>query len=82
MLGLRLMPSPSIALVLLLLMTVQFEVVDSGPIAYAACEAACVTVFTACLAAALPIPGSQAACFAALKVGTDACIAVLIAPTP
>ncbi len=82
MLGLKLMPSLSVAVVILLLISVQFEAVDSGPIAYAACEGACVTVFTACLSASLPIPGSQAACWAALKVCTDACLPVLFAPTP
>lgn len=82
MLGLKSMPSASMALVLLLLMTTQFNMVNSGPVAYAACEGACVTVFVACLAASLPLPGSQAACFAAMTTCANACLPLLIAPTP
>lgn len=82
MFGLKMMPSHSVALILLLLMAGQFNVVNSGPAAYAACEGACVTIFVACLAASLPLPGSQAACYAAMTACAQACLPLLIAPTP
>lgn len=72
----------SIALILLLLMTAHIGIVNSGPVAYAACEGVCVTIFIGCLAASLPLPGSQAACFAAVTACVQACTPLLIAPTP
>ena len=82
MFGSKMMPSHSAALILLLLMAAQFSVVNSGPVAYAACEGACVTIFVACLAASLPLPGAQAACWAAMTTCANVCLPLLMAPTP
>lgn len=79
MVGLRLMPSLTVALIILFLATMQFKTAESGPIAGAACEAACVTVFIACISAALP---AVPACFAACQACTQGCAAVFLLPTP
>ena len=80
--GSKIISTRSVALILLLLMTAQFDMVSSGPVAYAACEGVCATIFIGCLAASLPLPGSQAVCFAAVTTCVQACTPLLIAPTP
>ena len=71
--------SSSTVLIVILLTSLSYTTVESGPIAGAACEAACVTVFIACVAGA---PWLTAACFPACTACTQACAPVFLLPTP
>lgn len=67
----------TIAVISLLLISVQINPVESALAAYAVCEGACVTIFTGCLATLVPIPGAEQSCYNALTTCTDKCLRFL-----